>query len=255
MQVEFERLELKYLVDEGTAEGIRRAVGPYCVPDAHNGRQGHGYWISSLYFDSPRLAFFHAKERSDHDRVKLRARIYDPAGDVHLEIKRKKGDVVTKKRVIVAKDAWVDAVRGFGEPLVQQPSQERILSSFCQIAAQYGVEPRVVVEYEREAYISCTGEYARVSFDRRVAAFATRDHSFDGDRWALRAVPMTDDPASSAGVLVELKCETLMPPWILDIVRSFQLRRVGHSKYNRAIRLELARERASDPWLQEMANG
>jgi len=182
LQVEFERLELKYLLDEATAEKVRRAIQPFCVPDEHNGRMGRGYWISSLYFDSPRLAFFHANERADPDRFKLRARVYEPGGDVHLEIKRKRGDVVRKDRVIVENADWVDATRGFGRPRYEGASQERVLASFAQLLAQYGAEPRMVIEYEREAYASPRGEYARVSFDRRVSYFLTREHSFESNR-------------------------------------------------------------------------
>jgi len=254
VQVEFERLELKYLLDEGTAEKVRRAIVSFCAPDSHNGRLGRGYWISSLYFDSPRLAFFRANERADGDRFKLRARIYEVGGDVHLEIKRKRGDVVRKERVIVAERGWVDATHGFGQPLFDKPSQERVLASFAQLLAQYGAEPQVIVEYEREAYVSPRGEYARVSFDRRVSYFPTRDHSFERGRSGRRALSMGDGSRSS-GVLLELKCETQIPPFMIDVIRRYELNRVGLSKYTRATRDLLTERRSSDPWLERISHG
>ncbi len=254
VQVEFERLELKYLLDEVTAEKVRRAIVPFCVPDPHNGRLGHGYWISSLYFDSPRLTFFRANERADGDRFKLRARIYELGGDVHLEIKRNRGDVVRKDRVIVAHAEWVDATHGFGRPLFDKPSQVRTLGSFAQLLAQYGAEPQVIVEYEREAYASPRGEYARVSFDRRISYFPTHDFCFESARAGRRALSMGEGSRSSM-VLLELKCETQIPPFMIDVIHRYELGRVGLSKYSRATRDLLGDRRGSDPWLERLAHG
>jgi hypothetical protein len=254
LEVEFERLELKYLLDEVTAEKVRRAILPFCSPDKHNGRSGRGYWISTLYFDSPRLAFYRANERADGDRFKLRARIYDPAGDVHLEIKRKRGDVVRKERVIVERSEWVDATRGFGRPRYEGTSQERVLQSFAQLMAQYGAEPQLVVEYEREAYVSPRGEYARVSFDRKVSYFSTYEPCFESERPWQRALALGEG-ARSAAVLLELKCETQIPPFMVDVIRRYELHRVGLSKYTRATRAKLAEARATDPFLERMAHG
>jgi hypothetical protein len=254
VQVEFERLELKYLLDEATAESVRRAILPFCVPDPHNGRFGRGYWISSLYFDSPRLACFRANERADGDRFKLRARIYELGGDVHLEIKRKRGDVVRKSRVIVRDTDWVDATHGFGRPRYEGPKQERTLESFAQLLAQYGAEPQVIIEYEREAYISPRGEYARVSFDRKISYFSTREHSFVSGRAERRALSL-GEASRSAPVVLELKCETQIPPFMVDVIRSHELHRVGLSKYTRVTRSVLVEARASDPWLERIAHG
>ena len=79
-QLNFERLELKYLIDEVVADRIRRQISGVCSADRHStpGRRAgsNGYVINSLYLDSPGLAFHEAKERGDPERVKLRVRTY-----------------------------------------------------------------------------------------------------------------------------------------------------------------------------------
>lgn len=79
-QLNFERLELKYLIDEVVADRIRRQVSGVCSADRRRtpGRRAgsKGYATNSLYLDSPGLAFHEAKERSDLGRVKLRVRAY-----------------------------------------------------------------------------------------------------------------------------------------------------------------------------------
>jgi hypothetical protein len=81
-QDRFERLELKFLIDKLQAQNIRSQIEPYCLLDAHCGTRDpnqlstSGYPINSLYPDSPGLAFHHAKERGDANRIKLRIRTY-----------------------------------------------------------------------------------------------------------------------------------------------------------------------------------
>src|SRR3954447_17467769 len=166
----FERLELKYMVDEATAVSIRAALLPYCQPDKFNRGVGLGYTIRSLYLDSATLACFRAKERSDHDRLKLRARVYDEYGAVHLEIKRKRGDVVWKERASVPRDQWAEAAQGWGGVDGRHgAAQDR----FARLVAELGAEPKVLIDYEREAFASWADSYARVTFDRRITAIMT----------------------------------------------------------------------------------
>jgi hypothetical protein len=238
-QVQFERLELKYLIDEPTALAIARAIAPHCTADPYNGRAGRGYHISSLYFDSPDLAFFRAKERSHHDRVKLRARIYDDVGPVNLEVKRKRGDVVWKQRAAVPREGWIDAARGFSATPARDRRQAEALERFARLFAEYCVEPRLMVEYEREAYASVTGEYARVTFDRHVRSYATDEYSLAEPK-AHRTTMNTGVVAGlEAGVILELKAEQFMPPWMEDLIRGHELSRVGYSKYNTGMRQHL----------------
>ena len=79
-QLNFERLELKFLIDEVTADRVRRAIASVCSPDRHGSTQrrtgSYGYVINSLYLDSHGLAFHEAKERGDPDRVKLLSLIH-----------------------------------------------------------------------------------------------------------------------------------------------------------------------------------
>jgi hypothetical protein len=249
-QVQFERLELKYLVDEATALAIVRAIEPHCAPDAYNGSSGRGYPIASLYFDSTDLAFFRAKEHGHHDRFKLRARTYGPTGNVNLEVKRKRGDVVWKQRAGVPRECWIDAANGFSPVAMKDARQEEALERFATLLTQYQAEPKLMVEYEREAYASRTGEYARVTFDRHVQVYAT-------DEWLLNEptarIPVRTGIVANqeAGVILELKAEQFIPMWMGDIIRSFELNRVGFSKYNTGMRAHLDTIWVRDPLLWE----
>jgi hypothetical protein len=244
----FERLELKYLIDEVTAVAIRRAIVPHCDPDLFNGTVGRGYSIRSLYLDSPGLYCFRAKERGDHDRFKLRARVYDPHGQVHLEIKRKRGDVVWKERAAIPRERWAEAAQGWRTPPTKSP---RALERFARLLTSLGAEPRMMVDYEREAYASHHDSYARVTFDRHVMAAATSEWDLSLPPSQLLPVKTANTLDMAYAVVLELKCEQLMPGWLLDVIHGFELNRVGFSKYNTAMRDDLMWMRARDIGFEE----
>lgn len=235
----FERLELKYLIDEATAGHIRRALSPICDPDPFSRGDSPGlppgYWIYSLYLDSPRRRLHQAKLHQEHDRFKLRARHYGAQGPVHLEIKRKVVDVIHKTRVTVAREQVQDAAAGFGAPLRPDPRSQRYLDRFAYLQARLGATPAAMIRYRREAWSSRVDRYARVTFDRHIGARAPQGpqgwdlsphgglwHSLD-DAWVMDGV--------RSPVVLELKCETQVPLWMSRLIREFELTRHGYSKY------------------------
>jgi hypothetical protein len=244
-QARFERLELKYLIDELTVERIREQIKPYCRPDSHSRRYAAdrpgrvGYPIHSLYLDSPCLAFHQAKVRGDPDRIKLRVRTYSQTSPATLEIKRRESEVIDKTRAVIDR-RWVeDAARGFFPPCLAGDLQSRFLRHFARTAAKWGAGPTLSVYYEREAYESLVDAYARITFDRHIRVRRTSDwelcpgdddwHSFD-DYWR------SDHP--TLPVVLEIKCETSsMPIWAIDVIRRNELYQSSFSKYSIGISL------------------
>lgn len=240
----FERLELKFLVDETVADRVRRQIEPYCVPDDHSceavlDRTGRaGYVIDSLYLDSPALAFHEAKERGDPERVKLRIRTYSPTSAGSLEVKRRHSNMIDKTRVVVSRELIEDVARGRIELPTCCPSDLRYLRDFSHIAAAAGAEPTLSIRYEREAYESVVDGYARVTFDRKIQARRA-------DGWELN--PNTCDwcdfdehwgPAHrTPPAVMEIKCGSLIPAWVSDLVQCNELLQTAFSKYSIGIEL------------------
>ena len=232
----FERLELKYLIDEQLARAIRSEILPYCAPDRHNSPTDGGYMIHTLYLDTPNLAFYRAKMRDEPDRVKLRVRAYDSDGPLHFEVKRKCRDVVEKTRAVVARDRCDAASRGAAGPLGKDRSCRSYLERFVYLRALTGAAPISLIRYHREAYQSRFDRYARVTFDRQVAAQPVRSWEFEGEdeHWSSLAGRWLRSGHHSP-VLLELKCERVMPAWMSALIRRHGLKRQGFSKYCRGI--------------------
>jgi len=94
-------------------------------------------------------------------------------------------------------------------------------------------EPATLVRYEREAYVSTTDDYARVTFDHNLLAAAPNGWEVEIDN-SVRWQP-ADTPGNFglpfSGVVLELKCTSTVPYWMADLVNQFNLKRSGFSKY------------------------
>ncbi len=240
-EARFERLELKYLIDEFTADRVRRDIEPFCRPDAHNGTGGDsgglGYGISSLYLDSPALKLFWAKERGDPERLKLRVRTYRGSSIAVLELKRKISDVISKTRAGVARAQVAPIARGqLPEP--SNPEVDRFLNDFALTSMKVGAQPTLHVRYDREAYSSEVDTYARVTFDRGIRAQRTRDWALDAGRdgWLSFDDYRRPDQRDRT-VVLELKCQSLVPWWITNLIRTHALKQQSFSKYGIGIYL------------------
>jgi hypothetical protein len=240
-ETRFQRLELKYVIDEPTAARIRRDLASYCRMDEYctAGRGGalgavpHSYPVHTLYLDTPSLAFHRAKERGEPERFKLRVRSYSGRGAAVFELKRRSCDVIDKMRALVEPGGIEAAARGSGKPLEDGPEARHFLSRFSRLVATTGAGPSLLVRYWREAHASRVDPYARVTFDRRVAVQRTRawDHWGHCHRWC-EFEHHVSDLAPRPFVILELKCPLQVPIWILDLVRRYDLRRRSVSKYS-----------------------
>jgi hypothetical protein len=241
--VRLERLELKYLIDERTAARMRREIELYCQLDRHSAPSSsihaeRGYAISSLYLDSPGLAFHRAKERGDPDRLKLRVRTYDTSSLAVLEVKRRCADMVDKSRARVARHEVAGAVHGVALEPPADAATKRFAERFARLAAEHGAEPSLRVRYRREAYVSQVDDYARVTFDRRIEAQRASSWSLEGDpeRWSAFEHHWLPEQRLK-NIVLELKCHSSIPFWITDLIRRNRLTRRSFSKYSIGIQI------------------
>ena len=238
--VRFRRYECKYVIDEGQADLVRRAVLPFVQPDPYAaGRPDTSYGIESLYLDAPDLLLFRETEEGHTQRLKLRIRDYtDGPTDtgVFLEIKRKYVRLVLKDRAAVSRLVASRLVAGVAT-LVDglSPRELACHDEFVAWVARWRAQPVVWVRYTREAYVGIYNEGLRITFDRNLRCSAGDSLAIPDDAaWYLC------DPGS---VVLELKFNAHYPDWLRRVVRRFGLRQRSYSKYGNAVRFGLRRYR------------
>lgn len=236
-RIQTSRYEYKYLVSEAQAENVRRFVKCYLLPDKYTtDREGIGYPVHSLYFDSPDLLTCWATVEGKKNRFKLRVRFYDdrPESPLFLEIKRRQNQVILKQRAAVKRTCtdrllaghWLDR-----SDLIDDSEQNfRALYNFCELCQKIQARPTAYTSYLREGYEPADSNLQRVTFDRHLRAGPYRG-SIDIselERWAKPDVP---------GVVLELKFTDRYPEWMRTLVESFNLNRTSMPKYVECVTL------------------
>lgn len=226
------RYEKKYLLTEETAVAIRRFVAAYIPPDRHMaGADREGYHVHSLYLDSPDCELYRRSVLNEKNRYKLRIRFYDLADDgiAFLEIKRRLSDSIHKQRAMISKESARRLLCGqpLGAADLLAPSDDsmRALHEFSELRQRLGADGVVYVHYLREAYAAPV-DNTRVTFDRNVAA---ESFNYEAGLHPNGHSQLLQPPC----VVLELKHFGHAPPWISDLVATFDLRRTAFPKYLR----------------------
>ena len=227
------RHEVKYLVDEDTAARVRSFIEPFTGVDPYMGLgAGKGYEITSLYLDSPSHTLYRATRDNAERRFKLRVRSYsaDPAAPVFLEIKHRVGNVILKSRTAVQVESLDSCLNPHDNapPGDLQGGDPDVLQEFRIRALGLAASPSQLIRYSREAYNSAFGDPVRITFDRDLVHQEARGSNHRGD-------PRQWTSMDSRDVVLELKFTEAFPFWVGDLIRRFDLRRIGYGKYVKAV--------------------
>ncbi len=231
------RYEYKYFVTEVQAVQIRKFVECYLLPDKYTeGKQGVGYPVHSLYFDSPDLMTCWATVEGVKNRFKIRVRFYDdrPDSPLFLEIKRRQNQVILKQRAAVKRSCaerllageWLDR----SDLVVDDEKNFRAMYNFCELCQKINARPTAYTSYMREGYERPDSNVQRVTFDRNLRAGPYRG-SIDIselERWAKPEIQ---------GIVLELKFTDRFPEWMHTLAESFNLQRTSMPKYVECVTL------------------
>lgn len=230
------RYEFKYIVDRHLLPIISdyleaiRLKKDVAINNDYSIDNGN-YIITSLYFDTPVLKDHYDKLSGLEHRKKLRARIYKEkfVGDedpVWMEVKEKFDTNIIKSRAPVAKDNFLKFSKtGNIFSLTNQPNLQKALDDFKYLCLWYGYRPRIVVRYNRTAYIG-----------RFLSNFRfTLDSNIEACRWKDEANIKNMVPVFKDKFVIEVKFSKAMPWWFKDMVRRFQLSRDSFSKYTNSV--------------------
>jgi SPX domain protein involved in polyphosphate accumulation len=229
--MQLQRLELKYKINEDMALRLRDYVGSYLELDEYGvGRSNLCYPVHSLYLDSPDLKLYWDTVNGNKNRYKLRLRYYDerPDSPVFFEIKRRMNSCILKQRGGVRREAVATLLAGYlPEPdhLISHSAKYMVaLQRFCHRMTTMRAAPKAHIAYLREAWVSHNDNSVRVTFDRQVkcAQEFTAGLSTEVTNATL---------VFGKEVILEIKFTNRFPIWLEDMVRHFGLFITGAAKY------------------------
>ncbi|MGR3220493.1 MAG: VTC domain-containing protein [Candidatus Anammoxibacter sp.] len=232
-----QRYEMKFVIPEYMIKPISDFVSVYCSLDKYSVRAENGFYrITNLYLDSPNYLFLTKRIEGCENRFNMRIRTYgDTSGlPCFLEIKQKCVDIVKKYRAIIHDEDWSRMFEVPGYKLHKEKGFKATSNKmlFFKTAYSYKAEPKVLTQYMRKAYVSDVDDYSRVTFDTELQYQPEEGYNLvpDENKMVHFDNEILFDP--ECNVVLELKCyPARVPLWMIDLVRHFDLRRRGFSKY------------------------
>ncbi len=231
---EIKRYELKYTITESLAHEIRDYIKNHFSLDIYVPPGKDGYFVNSLYFDTSDLRFYYDTKHRKVTRYKPRARYYGKKATdfIWTEIKYRNYSVVWKNRQKISTSTWKKLYYPM-ESDQKKPKFKNGLDSFEDIIYWYDAKPAIHVRYFREPYVTDLEKYGRVTFDRNLTY---RNMSGNMDlAYNEEDMIYYDDPVTSkhfeSPVILEIKVETLVPFWAINIIKKFGLMQRPFSKY------------------------
>lgn len=222
--VQVKRVEYKYLISAEQAAILSGRLSRGMIADSHNGPAG--YRVKSLYFDTQDNDDFFEKEAGIHSRNKIRLRLYDEnAQTVLLERKQKQGEYQVKLSLPLLRQQAALVANGVGEPLLEHPHPQAP-DMYYQVLKR---RPVLMVEYRRTAFLWPVHN-TRITLDREICCTKARLDLFDPH---LPYVPL----GSSADVVLEVKYDVVLEPYIRELIAPFCGSRLSFGKYERGMQM------------------
>lgn len=236
---ELARYEYKYSVHRDFRDPICAYLKCYCRVDPYGRPEKNGaYTVDSLYFDTDGYASFWDVQDRTPVRAKIRIRNYpdSPGPTVKFEVKRRVRDHIVKSAASVPRSSWVDWLLDREKLSKSEPQTRENLNAFITRCQTLNLRPKMLVRYERFAWLGVGDGEIRVTLDSNMLHQPMTRYELDGTSMGWTAM---DDEVSlgyPSHFLVELKFAERAPLWMADMVRRFGLVRQGFSKYCCAVR-------------------
>ncbi len=182
-----------------------------------------GYTITSVYFDD--LFDSHLQDTIDGNRMreKYRIRIYNGSFDViKLEVKYKRNNRVKKQSAGITYEQMCELMDGRCIE-DEEPSLDSPITLFNTAIRKRGLRPKVIVEYDRTAYVFEPGN-VRITLDRNLRA---SDQMEVFERGGKLYYEYPQEPER----VLEVKYDEFLPGFIAGILELGNMNQTSYSKY------------------------
>ena len=220
------RFEYKYVLDLRTYFAFKNRLSMFMNKGQYTKiAENNQYFVRSLYYDTYDYRHYIESEEGQYGRIKCRVRTYESSKDktniISIEIKTKHGSIVKKySELITLKEYLYFLENGHFN------SSSTVLDEFTRMIRLQHLEPKMIVEYEREGYVPKEGSDLRVTFDHHVRSAKSKT-LYDDSIVHMRK--------HSHDIVCEIKCGMKKPEWLEIMIKSYGLKMIGNSKYVQAV--------------------
>lgn len=216
------RNEWKYCEDERELTTLRERLRNLLEHDPYAGADGK-YEIHSLYFDDYKDTCARENVAGEGKRFKYRIRYYGSnLEDIWLEKKEKLNSYCHKRKCRITAEEVELIIQGKAMEVFWNTG-ERLLKEFCTDIVTKRFLPRVIIDYEREAFVELITN-VRITLDNNITASDEIEEFLTGD---YLKVPILEKKKH----VLEVKFDDILPSHIRQVIQSNIFIQRSFSKY------------------------
>lgn len=187
-----------------------------------NASEGCDYNIKSLYFDDYKNTALFEKLLGVKDRYKFRIRIYNNSSDIiKVEKKTKHGHLTRKYSTNISEDQF-NKIMSNDFSFIGNEGDPVLLDFYGHVKSNC-LSPKVIVDYDREAYTHKAGN-VRITFDKRLKTGLNSIELLNKD------IPLISSLDNNA-IIMEIKYDEYFPSHLRSIVSLGNREVISNSKY------------------------
>lgn len=225
----FARKEIKFLLDMHQYENLMETLQIYMNPDKFC-VGGKEYGIYNIYYDTPDDYLIRESLSKPYYKEKIRLRSYyspaSPDSLVFLEIKKKIGGIVTKRRVSMTLEESDEYFRSRKKPQAKKYITEQVFRELDVFLDMYPVAPKQYISYQREAFFGKEDKDFRLTFDRKLTE-RRYDLGLDYESYGNYIIRADQR-------LMEVKVGNAVPDWLIAKLSELGIYKTSFSKYGKA---------------------
>ncbi len=189
--------------------------------------EGKRYSVYNIYFDNDTNDIIRHSVSSPYYKEKLRLRSYfeypKSEDSVFMEIKKKTGKIVSKRRAILTYEQSKEYIYKNIIPKESAYMQKQVLCEINYFINTYKVKPAVYICYDRYAFFGNEDNTFRLTIDSNIRS-RRNNLSFD---YGSAGTKIIDDNQC----LMEIKISGAIPLWLVKIISRYEIYSTSFSKY------------------------
>lgn len=218
------------MLDKEQFEGLLPVIHEYMNPDKFC-VDGKEYGIYNIYYDTPDNFLIRQSLEKPYYKEKLRLRSYyspaAPDDQVFLEVKKKIGGIVTKRRVSMTLSEAETYIQTRVKPYYERFIDQQVIKELDVFLNFYeNIAPRQYISYQRAAFFGKEDSEFRLTFDRKITA-RREDLTLGRESYGEQLI-LPDQK------LMEIKVPGSIPLWLSQAMSELGIRKVSFSKYGTA---------------------
>lgn len=225
----FARKEIKFLLDMKQYESLMELIPTYMNPDKFC-IGGKEYGVYNIYYDTSDDFLIRESLSKPYYKEKIRLRSYfSPASaddTVFLEIKKKIGGIVAKRRVTMTLAQSDEYLSHHIKPAPDKFITEQVFHELDAFLNMYSVAPKQYISYQRTAFFGKDNNDFRITFDRKITERR--------DNLTLTLPSSGNQIIGQDQRLMEIKVSDSIPEWLVNKLSELHIYKTSFSKYGKA---------------------